>query len=176
MSRAADIKLGGLVVALALFGAGVALAAEPVVAAGGAPAPPVSTGDQIDAFLKTSPVPDLPRDGAAGVTSSGPRDRTVHGFVDVAAGTGGYRSVSGLAQMPLGENGMLTVSGGEMRGRDYGTYGGDWRSRSLGASLALGPAAQAAGDPRCARSMSMELEPRRAWLAGDPPPVCRIAP
>lgn len=184
MTKSAASLISGLVLVLA--GSGAAVASEPVATASGTEAPPVSTADQIDRFIRTSPVPDLPKDGAAGVTTSEPRDRSglraVHGFVDVGVGTGGYRSVYGLAQMPLGENGSLTVAAGETRGRGYlgyGLYGGDWRSRTLGASLAVGPGAQAAGDPPCARgldTMNLEMEPRRTWGPGHPPPACRSVP
>lgn len=187
MKRSAHIKRGGFAVglglALALGGAAAAFASEPVATADPTGAPPASTADQIEQFIKAKPIPDLPKDGAAGVTTSGPRDRSglgaVHGFVEVGAGTGGYRSIHGLAQMPLGDNATLTVSGGETRDRawrGYGAYGGDWSSRTLGASLALGPAARAAGDPGCARSMDVELEPHRAWPPNDAPLVCRVSP
>lgn len=183
MKRSAPIPFGGLVtalgLALTLSGAGAAFASEPVATSDPAAAPPASTADQIEQFIRAKPIPDLPKDEAAGVTTSGPRDRAVHGFVEVGAGTGGYRSIHGLAQMPLGDNATLTVSGGETHDhawRGYGAYGGDWNYRSLGASLALGPAAQAVGGSRCARSMDVELELHRAWPTGDAPPVCRAAP
>lgn len=168
-----------LISGLALvFGLGAsAFASEPVATAGAKDAPPMSTADQVDQFIKASPVPDLPKAGVAGVTASRPGDRSmlgpVHGFVEVGAGTGGYRSVYGAAQMPLGENGTLTVSGGEARGGFSRSYGG-WRSQSLGASLAMG--ASAAGDRRCALPMDPQSEPRPTWTGEGPAPACRTAP
>ncbi|MFC3070185.1 hypothetical protein [Phenylobacterium soli] len=151
-----------------------ALASEPVP--GGATEAPISTADQIDAFIKSHPAPDLPQDRAAGVTSSSAHERSPHGFVEVGVGTGGYRSVAGLVQMPLGDTGSVTLAASDLRGR--GVFGA--RAQSLGASLALGPAAAAAGDPHCARSLDLglEMEPRlrRSWLSPDGTPVCRVGP
>lgn len=178
MTRPAASLISGLVLAFGLTAP--ALASEPVATANGTEAPPASTADQVEQFIKASPVPNLPKDGVAGVTASGPRDRSllgpVHGFVEVGAGTGGYRSVYGAAQIPLGENGALTVSGGEARGRLYRSYGG-WRSQSLGASLALGPgalSAGAAGDPRCIRPVDPDGGP--TWTGEGAAPACRSVP
>lgn len=59
-------------------------------------------------------LPDLP--GA---------DRGIHGEVGVAIGTGGYRSVYGVAALPLGDTGALVLGYGQERGRSYGPYRGN---------------------------------------------------
>ena len=70
---------------------------------------PLSTRQQIDQFLATSPaVSPLPdRDGADGREADG--DRRIRGQVSVAVGTGGYRSGSVSAVIPLGETGSLAL-------------------------------------------------------------------
>ena len=52
-------------------------------------------------------------------------NRGVHGEVGVAVGTGGYRSVYGVAAIPLGDTGGLVLGYGRERGRSYGPYRGD---------------------------------------------------
>lgn len=100
-----------LALAVALV-AGPALAAdEPVATASQTPAPAaaVSTAQQIDDFIRTSPAVDT--EAASEVDGVVARDdRKVHGVVEVGVGTGGYRSVYVRTDMPLGETGRLSLA------------------------------------------------------------------
>lgn len=99
-------------------------AAAPAVAQ---PAPPVemTTAQQIDAFLRSSPATAADTDEAVdGVVRRD--DRQVHGVVSVGVGTGGYRSVYVQSDMPVGENGRLSLAFEDTkgpRGYGYGYYG-----------------------------------------------------
>jgi hypothetical protein len=160
--------LPALIAAAALSGASGALAAEPeaiatapatsaaTLAATGAP--PVSVADQIDTYLKTSPAAALPKDGASGVTSGAEEPRKVHGMVDVAVGTNGYRSAYVRSDVPVGKTGTLSIAVGESKfdGRAYGGYGGGYGGRfggvdrqSLALGLSLGGSTLDPHDPRC---------------------------
>lgn len=147
------------VIIAALAFSGAALAAEPeavatapVEAAGAAP---ISVTDQIDSYLRTSPVVAPPKDGAPGVTSGADEPRKVHGVADVAVGTNGYRSVYMRSDMPVGKTGTLSVSVGESKinGRAYGGYGGRFgggERQFLGIGFNWsGDAALDPHDPRC---------------------------
>ncbi|THD81001.1 MAG: hypothetical protein E7812_06240 [Phenylobacterium sp.] len=148
---------------VAAFGAaGAAWAADPVPSAGGTGAAPVSTADQISAFLKAAPVPDLPNDGPAGATTSGPEERRIHGVVEVGAGSSGYRHAFVGADIPLGQTGTLSIAVDQSRFQ--GRYGG-WRGQSLAGDLALGPAA--AQDPSSAPCLTQHSDqpPAERWSA-----------
>lgn len=112
---------------LAALIAGPALAAdEPVATASGAAPPTVA--EQIDAYLKTSPVLQADDGQVQGVTARD--DRKPHGVVQVGVGTGGYRSIYVRSDMPLGETGRLSVAFEDTRyGRGHGPVygGGPWR-------------------------------------------------
>jgi hypothetical protein len=161
--------LPALIAAAALSVAGSALAAEPetiatappaaAASATGAPAP--SVADQIDTYLKTSPAAALPRDNATGVTSGADEPRKIHGMVDVAAGTNGYRSAYVRSDVPVGKTGTLSIAVGQSKidGRGYGGYGGAYgggyggrfggERQSLGLGLSLGGSTLDSHDPRC---------------------------
>jgi hypothetical protein len=161
---AAGMKLCIAALVAAFAATGAAWAAEPVASAGGA-GPATSTAQQIDAFLKAAPVPDLPSDGAAGVTTSGPADHAVHGMVEVGVGSGGYRHAFAAVQGPLGDSGTLSIAVDESRFRDR--FGG-WRSRQFGADLAFGAAAQ---DPMAGPCVVMRpdaMADRRTTFGGAP--------
>jgi hypothetical protein len=105
-----------LVLITALVAATPALAEEaPVATASTTPAPAMSTADQIDAWLRSSPAlmaPDLnaePRNMAFD-------DRKLHGEVTVGVGTRGHRHLSMRATAPVGESGRVSVAFGETRG------------------------------------------------------------
>jgi hypothetical protein len=114
---------------------GSAFAANPGVVATapsgtGAPAfsaaPPAhdAVGSQIDAWVATSGVAS---DSASRPGSDGPAPRTIHGEVSAGVGTGGYRNVSGIADIPVGQTSDVVVaassSSGQSRGGRYGGYG-----------------------------------------------------
>src|SRR6185369_3564793 len=113
-----------------------AAAADPGVAA------------QIDDYLKTSPAIALPRDGGAnGITSSDEEPRQVHGVVDVAVGTHGYRSAYVRSDFPVGKTGTLSIAveDSQFKGRGYGYgygyggYGGGYGDQTYrNQNLALG--------------------------------------
>ncbi len=96
------------------------------VAAPVAPAPaPMTTAEQIDAFIRSAPTPDADAsDAVDGVVRRD--DRQVHGMVSVGVGTGGYRSLYVQSDMPVGENGRLSIAFEDTKGpRGYGRfYGG----------------------------------------------------
>jgi hypothetical protein len=155
--RRMRIPILGLALALC---AGGALAQGAIQTAPAAPASPVpapaadtavaaspTVADQIDAFIKAAPVPDVTKDRAPGVTSSNEpqRDRAIHGVVEVGVGSNGYRHAYGRADMPIGDTGTLSIAvdqtrfNGRYGGRYYGGgrgYGAD--TFSLGASWRSG--------------------------------------
>jgi hypothetical protein len=117
-----------LALVLALASAPAFAAEDPASPTATAPASS-SVADQIDAFIRSSPVNEIPQDGQPlGVTSSsGPREP--HGVVSVGVGNHGYRSIYMRSDMPIGETGTLSVAIGDTRFN--GGFGG-WGHRSLG--------------------------------------------
>lgn len=128
-----------------------AVADAPVATSNGAA--PLSTADQIEAFIRSSPGRQtaVDEDLAPGVTPGD--DRKVHGEVSVGIGTHGYRNVYARTDLPLGETGRLSIAVEDSRGDGlgrgyygspyggpfggYGGYGG--RSQSVGIGLSLSP-------------------------------------
>lgn len=172
-SLSALVFAGGFVAAASAFAADEPIATanksppaatQPVAAAPGVAAQPAAADPgvaaQIDDYLKTSPAIVLPRDsGAAGITSGGEEPRQVHGVVDVAVGTHGYRSAYVRSDFPVGKTGTLSIAvqdtqfkgrfGGYGYGGGYGGYGDQtYRNQNVALGLAFGGAAQG-GDPRC---------------------------
>jgi hypothetical protein len=139
--------------ALLLWSGGQALAQTTPAAATPEPvAGSPSAADQIDAFIKATPVPDVTRDAAPGVTSSSePADRKIHGVVEVGVGSGGYRHAYGRADMPLGDNGRLSIAVDETR---FNSRSG--RGRFI-------------GDPLTSRSLDIGA----SWGAGNLQDPCR---
>jgi len=88
-----------------------------------APARPLTTQEQIAAFIAASPAPRYD-DGPRGLL---PADRDedgkhqVHGSMGVSVGTGGYRSAYASALFPVGEN---TTVGVAVSKTDFGKHGG----------------------------------------------------
>src|SRR5205814_1536860 len=164
-------RLAPLLIVVALACAGATRAAEPEAVAT-APAGP-GVADQIDAYLATSPALALPRDGPAGVTS-GEEPRKVHGVVEVAVGSNGYRSAYVRSELPVGKTGTLSIAVGESRfnGRvgGYGGRVGPGDRQSLGLALSLG--GDAALDPRCRRPGEERPDTR---FEGGRPGACQTA-
>ena len=100
--------------------------------------PPLTTQDQIDAFLSHEGEQEPSGGLLSGLQSHigdpfGPQlamrnsaDRKVHGEVGAMVGTGGARGVWGSATMPVGENGELTLAFSQMKGRGLYGYGGGY--------------------------------------------------
>ena len=61
-------------------------------------------------------------------------DRSPHGEMEVAVGTGGYRSASGVVTQPIGDCGQITIGIGTSRGGRgyYGGYGGGYYGGGYG--------------------------------------------
>ncbi|HEX3887023.1 MAG TPA: hypothetical protein VHW05_05960 [Phenylobacterium sp.] len=142
------------------------VATAPTVTAPAAPAAaaPLSTAEQIDNYLRTSPTTALPQDAAAGVTSS-EAPRKIHGVVDVAAGSNGYRSAFVASELPVGKTASVTIAVGQTRfdGRADGRFAGD---HAGGGRQALGLSFEGGGDPtslRCRQAAAdgaVNLDPR----------------
>jgi hypothetical protein len=137
--------------------------------AAGAPAP-MTIGEQIDNYLKTSPAAALPKDNALGVTSTD-EPRQIHGMVDLAAGSNGYRSAYVASELPIGKTATATIAVREtqFKGR-FGGYGGGYGGgpfspetrQSVGLGLSFNGSSDAA-DPRCrqaADDSAVNLDPR----------------
>jgi hypothetical protein len=112
------------ILGLALALASAAAVAQPAPAASASESPVAaspSTADQIDAFIKTTPVPDVTKDKVEGATSSTDTpDRKIHGVVELGVGTGGYRHAYARADVPVGENGQLSIAVDQTRFNDRG--------------------------------------------------------
>lgn len=98
----------------------------------------LTTAEQIDAFIKSSPARTQRQsadDAVDGVVARD--DRKPHGEVSVAVGTGGYRSVYARTDIPVGETGRISVAVEDSRGRGFGRgwYGGSY---APGAPYSLG--------------------------------------
>lgn len=154
-----------------------ALAADPgaVATATGAGAPP-TVADQIDAYLKTSPAIAPPKDAATGVTS-GAEPRKVHGVVDVAVGTGGYRSAYVRSDLPVGTSGTLSIAVEDTRFGRSGRFGnrfGPGGRQALGLGFGMGDGA--GEDLRCRQAAAdgpdRQLDPQ---LDGGRPRPCHAA-
>ncbi|HEX3363707.1 hypothetical protein [Phenylobacterium sp.] len=160
--------------ALALAGASQAAEPEAVATApASGPSAPVTTADQIDNYLKTSPALALPKDALGGVVS-GDAPRQVHGVVDVSVGSNGYRSAFVASEIPVGKTGTATIAVGETRFNGRGFAGGPgYRggSQNLALGLALGGADPT--DWRCRQAMETAAEAR---LDNGTPSACRARP
>ena len=131
---------------LAALVAAPALAAEPDAPVATAPTTPASasTAEQIDAFIKSAPMPDARGDDAPdGVVGGVAGDaRKPHGEVAVSVGTGGYRSIYGRTDIPVGKDGHVSLAFQDSRNA-YG-YGRGWHG---GGPLGFGGADRQRCDP-----------------------------
>lgn len=83
-----------------------------------APARPLSTAEQIDDFIRSSPAAQpSPEEMAAMDDAAIEPDRRVHGTFEVGVGTQGYRHASVTAHYPVGKTGHVSVAVGTTRGR-----------------------------------------------------------
>lgn len=106
-----------LSLALACAATGAWASDEPMSTAGSGSAPAASTetAAQIDRWLADSPAASEQEPLAPMRRIDDPRK--IHGEMSVGVGTGGYRSVSGVATIPIGESGSATIALGKT---DYG--------------------------------------------------------
>lgn len=97
-----------------------ALAAKAPVPAAPAAAP-LTTQQQIDAFVYSSPPMDQDRRGLLPADRDENGKRKIHGSMGVSVGTGGYRSAYASALIPVGESATVGVA---VSKTDYGRRGG----------------------------------------------------
>ncbi len=142
-------------------------AAQAEAAAKAPPPKPMTTDEQIAAFLATSPAVQL-KDSAGGVTrldDSEPEPRKIHGSTGVTIGSGGYRSAYVSTLIPIGESSTLGVAysqtdhGNNAVFYPHDSYGRGWnqddlslgrpgrwgrggKSQSLAVSVAIGSGSQ----------------------------------
>ena len=161
-------SLTALLFSTALLRGGPVLAADEPVATADSRMPSVAA--QIDEYLKTSPAIELPKEGAVGITPGADEPRQVHGVVDVAVGSHGYRSAYVRSDFPVGKTGTLSIAvqDSQFRGRTgygYGGYGG----QNIGIGLAFGGAAQSDADRRCDRESGAGRRRHRIDVVGSGP-------
>lgn len=82
-----------------------------------APSRPLTTAEQIDAFIKGSPAATPSPDEMAALDEGLEPDRRVHGAFEVGVGTHGYRHAQVEAHYPVGKTGHVSVAVGSTRGR-----------------------------------------------------------
>jgi hypothetical protein len=115
-----------------------------------------ATAAQIDAWVAPDSAASLPGADA-------PAPRTIHGEVGAGVGTGGYRSVYGVADLPVGQTGDVIVaassSSGQVRGGRYGGYGVGGDALALGFYSNGAPAAA----PGCGRQTWGQRAPAPAY-------------
>lgn len=125
----AEMEADDEVIATAQSKAAVqALTATPAQAAPSAvtaPTRPMTTQEQIAAFIAANPHPEI-EDGPRGLLPAD-RDengkRKVHGSVSASVGTGGYRSFSASALFPVGETTTVGVAVSKTKfGKNGGWY------------------------------------------------------
>ena len=102
--------------------AGPALAADPPADAPTVTAAQPAVSEQIEAFLRDSPAAELPAEAQRMQPDEEPGPRKVHGVVDVAVGSHGYRSVYMRSDIPVGQNGTVSIAVGDSRG-GFSSYG-----------------------------------------------------
>ncbi|MCR5873027.1 hypothetical protein LRS10_01730 [Phenylobacterium sp. J426] len=85
------------------------------VAPHAAPARPMTTEEQIDAFIRSSPAAAPSVEEMAALDEA--PERQVHGSVEVGVGTHGYRHARVEAHYPMGKTGHLSVAVGTTRGK-----------------------------------------------------------
>lgn len=160
-----------------------AKAASSPAEAAAAPAPaapeatrPLTTQEQIDAWLKASPVRTTAEDGGGSLNLSrdeaeGPIKRRVHGSAEVAVGTGGYRHVGVSALFPVGETGTLGVAVAQTDFGKNGRWGYGYDGLSYGGpgyaglgygGLGYGPYGYGRGGRSRSLALSLDMSGRSA--------------
>lgn len=150
-------------------------ATAPAPAQPAAPIKPLTTQEQIAAFIAANPGPELD-DGRRGLLPAD-RDedgkRKVHGSMGVSVGTGGYRSAYASALIPVGETATVGVA---VSKTDFGKRGGGWYDPyyggGYGPGYGVGPGyyGRARGGESQSLALSVMTGERRSPL--DPPSGC----
>lgn len=141
---------------LVLIGSGLASTAAAEAQATAPAAAPLTTEQQIDAYLRTSPTLSLPSEDEIDALQE-ERERKVHGEVGVAVGSHGYREVYARSDFPVGKTGTLSLAVRDSRFK--GRFGAHDR-QSLGFGLSRG--GEAAGPSECGWRMHHDApEPGR---------------
>jgi hypothetical protein len=141
---------------------------------------PVTTQDQIAAWLSHSPPIELINDGPAGY-ATGPKldvngypldkdgKRQVHGEVGMSVGTGGYRSGYVSTLIPIGENSTLGVAVGQT---DYGKHGGGYGGYGYGGYGGYGDGYGYGRRGGTSQSLALSLDVRGGSSKSDTPEGC----
>jgi hypothetical protein len=146
-------------------------AAQAAPAAVPATARPLTTQEQIAAFLAEAPAARYD-DGSRGLLPAD-RDedgkRKVHGSMGVSVGTGGYRSVYASGLFPVGES---TTVGVAVSKTDFGKHGGFYADPYHGGGYGYG--GYGYGRPRggSQQSVALSVMTGRAGKADDTPEGC----
>lgn len=94
-------------------------AADPRTAEPATPGRAMTTDEQIDAFIRSSPTAAPSPDEMAAFEDFEP-ERRVRGSFEVGVGSHGYRHAGVRAHYPVGKNGHVSVAVGSTRGRGVG--------------------------------------------------------
>lgn len=138
-----------------------------------APSRPLTTQEQIAAFLAETPAPSYDN-GARGLLPAD-RDedgkRKVHGSMGVSVGTGGYRSAYASALFPVGEN---TTVGVAVSKTDFGKHGGFYADPYLGGGYGYGYGPYGYGRQRggSRQSVALSIMTGSSGAADDTPEGC----
>lgn len=129
-----------------LAGAALAEVATPTAA-------PLTTEQQIDAFLRTSPAVSLPSEAEIDALQE-ERARQVHGEVSLSVGSRGYRDAYARSDIPVGKTGTLSLAVRDTRFN--GRFGGAHHRQGMALGLALGDAATRSDGRGCRRMMDQD--------------------
>lgn len=101
------------------------------------PSRPLTTQEQIAAFITANPAPQIDDDHRGLVPADRDEDgkRKIHGSMGVSVGTGGYRSAYATALIPVGET---TTVGVAVSQTDFGKRGGWYADPYYGGGYGYG--------------------------------------
>lgn len=101
------------------------------------PSRPLTTQEQIAAFIAASPAPQIDDDHRGLVPADRDEDgkRKIHGSMGVSVGTGGYRSAYATALIPVGET---TTVGVAVSQTNFGKRGGFYADPYYGGGYGYG--------------------------------------
>ena len=146
-----------------------------------AKAKPISTDDQVAAWLSSAPpvgregaldYAERPRLDVNGYPLDKDGKRQVHGEVGMSVGTGGYRSGYVSTLIPIGETGTLGVAVGQT---DYGKHGGGYGYGGYGAGYGgygYGYGYGRRGGTQQSLALSLDLRGGASGRTSDTPEGC----